>query len=72
VTDFEGGDAEVDALGGLLLGSGGGGGLGIAVVQVLLDFAADGAGIDDGSFDGAKQAVGERGEGGRGAGWGSI
>ncbi len=39
---------------------------GIAVVQVLLDLAADRAGIDDCAFDGAQQSVRERGQSGRG------
>ena len=65
---FKSGDAEVDALGGLLFGSGGGGFAGIG--QVLVDFTADGAGVDDGTFDGAKEAVRECGEGWRGSGMG--
>ena len=63
--DFKAGNAEVDTLGGLLLGYRGGGLGGIVVGQILLDLAAYRACIHDGSFHSAQQVVGERGELGR-------
>ena len=45
-----------------------GGRFGDGLVDILLGFCADGAGIDDGSFNGAEQIVRERGQCRRG-GW---
>ena len=65
VDDFEGGDAEIDSLGGSFFVRRSGWLIGIG--QALFEFAAYGAGVNDGAFNGAEQAVRERGEGRRGS-----
>jgi hypothetical protein len=49
---FEGGNAEVDALRGALLVC-----FGYGFVEILFDFIADGADVDDGPFDRAQETI---------------
>jgi hypothetical protein len=58
--DFEGRDAKIDALGRALCSGG--------CVKILLEFEADGAGVDNRTLDGAQQAIRECGKGRRGSG----
>ena len=58
--DFQAGNAEVDALRWALKSCG--------CVEILFEFSANGPGIDDCSFHGAKQAVRQSGKGRRGCG----